>query len=62
MFDMGQDATEGMQEDTEAVREALRRLARVAREESARLADIAPLTSAAFAAAADVWLFGAPPG
>lgn len=62
MFDMGQDATEGMQEDTEAVREALCRLARVAREEAARLADIAPLTSAAFADAADVWLFGPPPG
>lgn len=61
MFDMGRGAAEGDWNDRNVAREAVCHVARVMREESARIADDAPLTSAALADAADVILFGEAP-
>lgn len=61
MFDMGMHAKEGDMEDRNVAREAVCHVARVMLEEAARIGDVAPLTSAALADAADVILFGEPP-
>lgn len=48
------------EEAREAIRQSLCRLSRVAREEAARLADIAPVSAESLTAASEAFLFGLP--